>query len=126
MYSESMVELLLPTVWDRTYAWGVQSETFTPPDMPKAKYKSPKEATTYWTYLIDIRIAWEKAALTYPERRSLLLTYGMGWTEEQVGYNQGVSQQAISKRNARAVERLTRWLNDDKTLTLEDTLIGTS
>lgn len=110
-YSETLVEHLMPAIWDRTYAWGMQNPASPDVDMPKAKYKSPKEATTFWTHLIDIRMAWVTAPLTMPERRALLLYYGLGWEQEEIGYNQSVSQRAIGKRLTKGVDTLTEWLN---------------
>lgn len=112
-YSETLVEALIPSIWDRTFAWGLQNDHAPDPDMPKVKYKSPKEATTFWTHLIDIRIAWERCALTMPERRALLLAYGLGMEQSEIAINQVVSQQAISKRLTKGVDKLTDWLNAD-------------
>lgn len=113
MYSEAMVEHLLPSVWDRTYAWGVQNPQVPDPDMPKAKYKSPKEATTFWTHLIDVRVAWERAPITVPERRTLLLHYAFGWSAEEIAFNQQITARAVNKRLAKGVDRMTAWLNAD-------------
>ena len=112
-YSEAMVEQLLPSVWDRTYAWGVQNPTVPDPDMPKAKYKSPKEATTFWTHLIDVRMAWDRAPLTMYERRAILLRYAFGWEQDEIAFNQSVSQSTVSRRITKGVDLLTRWLNAD-------------
>lgn len=118
-YSEAMVESLLASVWDRTFAWGIQNESAPDPDMPKAKYKSPKEATTFWTHLIDVRMAWEHAPLTMYERRALLLYYGFGWEQQEIGFNQSVSKMAISKRLNKGVHTLADWLNADYELEQE-------
>lgn len=112
-YSEAMVESLLPSVFDRTYAWGVQSDSTPDPDMPKAKYKSPKEATTFWCYLIDIRIAWDHAPITFKEKRALFLHYALGWTQEEIGRHELVSQQAANKRLTKGLRTLADWLNAD-------------
>ena len=112
-YTESLVEQLIPAVWDQSFAWGLQNPQAPDADMPKAKYKSPKEATTFWTHLIDIRIAWERCPLTMPERRALLLAYGIGMEQSEIAENQSVSQQSISKRIAKGVDKLTEWLNAD-------------
>ena len=112
-YSERMVEQLLPSVWDRTYAWGVQNPEVPDPDMPKAKYKSPKEATTFWTHLIDVRMAWERAPLTMYERRAILLHFALGWEQDEIAFNQEVSQSTVSRRITKGVDLMTRWLNAD-------------
>lgn len=112
-YSEAMVESLLPSVFDRTYAWGVQNDSAPDPDMPKSKYKSPKEATTYWCHLIDIRIAWANAPIFLPEKRALFLYYALGWTQAEIGVREGVSHVAINKRLAKGTRILADWLNAD-------------
>lgn len=125
-YSEELVESLLPSVWDSTYAWGVQSTTSPDADMPKAKYVDPRQATAFWTHLIDVRRAWEIAPITMPERRVLLLAYGLGWTAEEIAFNQGVSVRAINKRRVKGVDCMAQWLNATDFIDHEDTLIGTS
>lgn len=112
-YSQERVEQLIPSLWDRTYAWGMQSETTPDPDMPRSKYKSPKEATTYWTHLIDIRMAWKHAPLTLQERRAILLYHHLGWSEKGIALHESVSQQAVSKRINKGVRTMTEWLNAD-------------
>lgn len=110
-YSEAVVESLLATVWDRTYAWGIQNDSTPDPDMPKSRYKSPQEATTFWAHLIDVRIAWAAAPLSHAERKALLLHFAFGWEQKEIAFNQRVSQQAISKRLAKGVREMTEWLN---------------
>lgn len=112
-YTEAMVEHLLPSVWDRTYAWGMQNPEAPDPDMPKAKYKAPTEATSFWTHLIDVRMAWERAPLTMYERRAILLRYALDWEQDEIARNQNVSQSTISRRVSKGVDLLTRWLNAD-------------
>lgn len=124
-YTEEMVEHLLPSVWDRTYAWGVQSTTSPEADMPKAKYVDPRQATTFWTHLIDVRQAWERAPILMPERRVLLLAYGFDWTAEEIAFNQGVSVRAVNKRRVKAVDCMTNWLNAADAMEYFETLIGT-
>lgn len=111
MYSESQVEHLLPAVWDRTFAWGIQNPIAPDPDMPKAKYRSPKEATTFWCHLIDIRMAWERAPLTMFQRRALLMHYGLGWEHQEIADYQSVSRSAVTKRLANGVDVMAEWLN---------------
>lgn len=110
-YTEAHIEVLLPSVWDRESAWGVYTPQAPDPDMPKAKYKNPKDATSFWTGLIDIRLAWVHAPLSMPERRALLLHYGFGWDQQEIATHQSVSQQAVSKRLGKGVDTLTEWLN---------------
>ena len=124
-YSEDRIAQLLPSVWDRTYAWGMQNEQAADPDMPKMQYRSPKEATTFWTHLIDVRISWERAPITMFERRALLLHYGLGWTQQEIAEHQGVSRISIQKRLKKGVKTLADWLNADYITEHDDALIGT-
>lgn len=110
-YSVELVEQLIPTVWDRSWAWGMQNESSPDPDMPKAKVTDPKQATTFWCHLIDVRRAWEQAPLTLGERRALLLRYGYGWEHEEIGRHELVSKQAIGKRLSFGLGKLVDFLN---------------
>lgn len=112
-YSPELVEQILPAVWDEDVVWGVQNPHSPDPDMPRSK-GSPKEANTLWAHIGDVRWAWSEAFLPATERRALFLTYVMGWTQEEIGFNQEVSHQAVSKRIKKGLERLTNWLNNDK------------
>lgn len=110
-YTEAQIESLLPSVWDRGYAWGIYNPQAPDPEMPKAKYKNPKDATTFWTGLIDIRRAWEHAALTMPERRAIFLAYGSGWDSQEIADHQSITLRAVNKRIAKGVDTMTNWLN---------------
>lgn len=110
-YTELLVESLIPAVWDQAFAWGIQNEYAPDVDMPRAKRRCPLEATTFWAHIVDIRIAWEHCPLTMFERRALFLAYGLGMEQAEIAANQEVSQQAISKRLAKGVDKLTGWLN---------------
>jgi hypothetical protein len=101
-YTEVQVESLMPSVWDREYAWGVYNPQAPDADMPTAKYKSPKESTTFWCGLIDIRTAWVHAPLTMPERRTLLLHYGFGWEPQEIAHNQSVTSVTCGRPASRA------------------------
>lgn len=81
------------------------------PDKRKS-FSNPKHSNTVWTELIDMQIAWDKASLTEKERAALFLRFEMRWTEEQIGFNQGVSQQTISERIANAVDKIVHRLNN--------------
>lgn len=113
MYSEDLVEQLIPAVFDSTYAWGLQNPIAPDADMPKVKYKSPKEATTFWCHLIDIRCAWEQAALSLKERRALYLYHSIGWTQQEIADYEQVSKKQINKRLSQGIAQLTAVLNDD-------------
>jgi DNA-directed RNA polymerase specialized sigma24 family protein len=111
MYAEHLVESLIPAIWEPSYAWGIPNEYAADADMPKVKYKSPKETTTFWTHIIDIRRAWDICDLTDGERRALLLTYGFGWDQTEIARHEQVSQRAISKRLKAGLECLVGFLN---------------
>ena len=110
-YTEEMVEHLLPSVWDRSYAWGVQNPQAPNQDMPKAKVKDPKNATTFWTHLIDLRMAWSHAPLNQSERRAMLLHFALGWDQGEIAINQHVNQATISRRITKGVRLMVAWLN---------------
>lgn len=110
-YSPELVERLLPAAWDRTWAWGMQNPSAPDPDMPTAKYTSPKEATTFWCHLIDIRRAWEGAPLKPDERRALLLHFGFEWTQQEIGDHEQVSKKTINKRVKAGLRVLSDYLN---------------
>lgn len=82
-------------------------------------FSNPKFANTVWAELVDIQIAWDKAPLTTKERISLYLRYAMRWTEEEIGFNQNVTQQTISERLDRALVKLQGRLNHGIWQTLE-------
>ncbi|XVS66049.1 sigma factor-like helix-turn-helix DNA-binding protein [Actinosynnema sp. CA-299493] len=109
-YTPEQVERLLPTVWGGTWAWGMQNPQAPDPDMPRATSVA-SQSGTYWAHLADIRTAWQRTFLTRELRAALLLTYGWGWTQEEIAEHEHVSQRAISKRIARGLELLTNHLN---------------
>ncbi|ONI83528.1 hypothetical protein ALI22I_34115 [Saccharothrix sp. ALI-22-I] len=111
-YTPEQVERLLPTVWGGTWAWGRQNPQAPDPDMPRATSVA-SQGGTYWAHLADIRMAWRTAwALTREMRVALLLTYGWGWTQEEIAEHEQVSQRAISKRIARGLELLAYAMNE--------------
>lgn len=112
MYDRRTVELLLPAVWDEEFAYGMRDQYAPDPDMPKVK-SNKAHANTLYAMLADIRRAWDRAPVTMPERRALLLRYGMDWEQTDIAFNQGVTKQAINIRIERGVGRITAWLNGD-------------
>lgn len=76
---------------------------------------NPKKGNTALAEMIDVRDAWAKAPLTIDQRRALFLAFGLPprqrWSQEEVGFNQGVSQQAISKRIDKGMEKIIARLN---------------
>ncbi|WP_394615858.1 sigma factor-like helix-turn-helix DNA-binding protein [Lentzea sp. JNUCC 0626] len=110
-YTPELVEQLLPTVWDRTWAWGMANPRAPDPDMPRAS-NVISHGGTYWAHLADIRTAWDTTIMPREERAALLLRHGLGWTQEEIAQVLLVSQRAISKRLSRGLQRLVDHLND--------------
>jgi predicted DNA-binding protein (UPF0251 family) len=110
-YTRESVESLLPAVWDESYAYGMPQRDDAPdPDMPKGSTNKAR-GNNLSAYIADIKSGWEKTPLTLKERRALLLAYGLGWTQKDIAFNQGVSQQAISRRIETAVGKIVARLN---------------
>lgn len=110
-YSRESVESLLPAVWDESYLYGLPQQDNAPdPDMPRGSTNKAR-SNNLAAYIADIKTGWEKTPLTLKERRALILAYGLGWTHQQIAYNQGVSRQAISQRIETAVGKIVARLN---------------
>lgn len=110
-YTRESVETLLPAVWDESYVYGLPQRDDAPdPDMPKGSTNKAR-GNSLSAYIADIKVGWEKTPLTQKERIALLLAYGMGWTHEQIAYNQLVSRQAITARIETAVGKIVARLN---------------
>lgn len=111
-YTTEMVEMLLPTVWDPTYAYGLPERADAPdPDMPRAK-ANPAVSNNLAAYLIDIKTGWEKADLTLKERRAIFLRYALDYTVEECGRHELCSHQAISVRIKGGLNKITDRLNN--------------
>lgn len=111
MYSEELVEQLLPTLWDESFVLGLQNPGAPDPDMPKAKYKDPRSATDFWCHLIDVKRAWDNAgALRFLHQRALFLYYGIGWTQEEIAVHEQVSKKTINKRIQHGIEAMSLYL----------------
>lgn len=109
-YDRATVERLIPTIWDRTYAYGMANPYAPDPDMPKSK-PNVSHGNTLFAHLIDVRTAWDKATLNDDERRAMLLYYAVDLTQEAVAAYEGVSQQTISARLFTGVGQLAAELN---------------
>lgn len=111
-YTEELVEHLLPTLWDQSFVLGIDNPNAPDPDMPKAKYKNPKQSTDFWCHLIDIRRAWDNApALRWDYMRALFMYFGLGWTQDEIAHHEQVSKKTINKRLKYGVEALVLYLN---------------
>jgi DNA-directed RNA polymerase specialized sigma24 family protein len=111
-YNRALVEHLLPAVWDSEAAYGIKAETSPDADMPKSQ-SDPKKGSPLFAHLADMRWAWRTAQLSLGERQTLVLRYGLDWTEKEIGVELGVTQQAISKRAEKAVGKLAAHLNGE-------------
>lgn len=110
-YTRESVETLLPAVWDESYVYGMPKRDDAPdPDMPKGS-TNKAQGNNLSAYIADIKTGWEKTPLTTKERRALVLAYGFGWTQQEIAYNQGVSQQTIQERLYKAVGKIVARLN---------------
>jgi DNA-directed RNA polymerase specialized sigma24 family protein len=112
-YDRSLVERILPAVWDPEAAYGIKQETAPDADMPKVK-ANPKLANTLYAHIADIKQAWKCAELTLIERQSLLLRYGLDYSYEEIGALRGVQKSGAQRATERAVGKVTAWLNGDK------------
>jgi DNA-directed RNA polymerase specialized sigma24 family protein len=112
MYDRPEVELLLPAVWDETYAYGVRNPLAPDPDMPKVE-PDVSHGNTLYAQLADVRAAWRKAEVPQVERQALFLRFGYGLDHEDIGRRLGVTRRAIGFRIERGVGRITAWLNGD-------------
>jgi DNA-directed RNA polymerase specialized sigma24 family protein len=109
-YSRELVEQLLPAVWDSSLAFGMTNPQAPDPDMPRATIDVSHGCTLY-AHLADIRSAWKHASLSLDERRALLLRYGMGWKEREIGAQLGSPQRTVSDWITRGVGRMRDYLN---------------
>jgi hypothetical protein len=112
-YTADLVASLMPAVFDDSFAYGMQAETAPDGDMPRAK-SNPATGNTLAAHIADIRTGWKRAPLAHPQRVVLLLTHGLGWRQEEVAFNQGVSQQAISHRLITSHQLIADTLNGRK------------
>lgn len=109
-YTEELVEALIPAIWDESYCYGMRVENAPDPDMPRGT-TNKATGNTLGAHIADIKRAWERADLNLNERRALLLAYGFDFSQKEIAFNQGVTQQAISKRLASGVKKLLDFLN---------------
>lgn len=110
-YTRESVESLLPAVWDESYCYGLPQKDSAPdPDMPRGS-ANKAHGNNLSAYIADIKTGWEKTPLTLKERRALVLAFAAGWTQKDIAFNQGCSQQAISERIDRAIGKIVARLN---------------
>lgn len=110
-YTEDAVKLLMPAVWDESYAYGIPLRDDAPDkDMPKGPGNKAR-SNSHWAYIADIKTGWEKTPLTHLERRALLMAYGLGWTQTNIANYEGVAQKTISVRLSGATKKIAARLN---------------
>ncbi|MEU8327276.1 sigma factor-like helix-turn-helix DNA-binding protein [Micromonospora sp. NPDC048839] len=112
-YDRPMVEHLLPTAWDSSFAFGLVNPTMPDPDMPKAK-ANPKHGNTLYAHIADIKSTWKRAYIPLEERQALVLRYGMGCLEREIGVILGVPRRTVSDRLVRGVGRIVAHLNGEE------------
>lgn len=115
-YDRLLVEQLLPTVWDRAYAYGMANPTAPDPDMPKATAQK-NQGGTLLAHLADMQSAWRRASLSQPEKRALLFRFGLGWTNREAAAHEGVSATTIQNRVDDGIGQMVRFLKEGKVTT---------
>lgn len=119
-YNRESVQELLPAIWDESYCYGLDRKPNVPdPDMPRTR-ANPAHGNNLAAAIADIRIGWERAELTTEERRALFLAHGVGWTQKQAAFNQGVSQAQISRRVQNGIAKIVAHLNGGEWHETED------
>lgn len=110
-YTEDAVRLLLPAVWDESYAWTLPERDDAPDkDMPKSK-GNKSHGNSHWAYIADVKTGWEKSPLTRLERRALLMAFGLAWTHDDIAEHEGVAQPTVTVRINTAIKKITARLN---------------
>lgn len=110
-YDRTLVEYLLPAVWDESYAYGLpRMDTAPDPDMPRGA-SNPATANNLPAYLADIRTGWKRAPLTLRERRAVFMRYALDWRTVDIAAHEWVSKQTISARLYTAVGKIVARLN---------------
>jgi DNA-directed RNA polymerase specialized sigma24 family protein len=111
-YDRRAVEHLLPAVWSEVAAYGIQRDDLPDPGMPKAK-SNPAHSNTLYAMLADIRQAWKRAPVPFPERQALFTVYALGLTHNEAGRLIDCDRSTVTRRAERGVGRVTAWLNGD-------------
>ncbi|WP_236246440.1 hypothetical protein [Streptomyces sp. CC210A] len=109
-YERTLVEHLLPAVWDIGAAYGIRSPTAPDADMPKGTV-DPRTAGTLFAHLADIRQAWGTCDLSLGERRALFLRYALDWPDELIAARDAITDRAVRYRLERGVGKLAAHLN---------------
>lgn len=110
-YTDDAIRLLLPAVWDESYAYGLPLADDTPDhDMPKSA-ANKSQGNSHWAFIADVKIGWRRAPLTLKERRSTFLRFGPCWTQAEIALHEGIDQSTVKRRIDSAVTKITASLN---------------
>jgi hypothetical protein len=91
-------------------AWKSRIEKAADPDR-RPIFTHPQRGNTVWAELIDVQRGWDGAPLTGKERQTLFLRFAHNWIEEEIAFNQSVSQPAINKRIRAALSKIATHLD---------------
>lgn len=110
-YSEDEVRKYLPTLWNEELRIkGVPNPQAPKEGMPKG-YKNPAHSGGHHAVCADMQRAWSLADMTTKHKQILLMRYGLMWEQSECADYFGNSQQAISKAESAAVEKILDFLN---------------
>lgn len=108
-YGRKEIETLLPYIWHSQ----VLAKTGDTEEGPKPK-TDPALGGDRMAKVADLKVAYEEAiAPGSNEDKVLLLTYGAGWTQEDIADEVGIHANSISRVTKRGVGRLLDYLNGD-------------
>ncbi|MDG4783218.1 hypothetical protein O7614_26515 [Micromonospora sp. WMMD961] len=147
-YDRALVERLLPAIWDKDFAYGMENPEAPQPikgcqihakrdGTPKEDCAccdpsvrkttvNPKLGNTLYAHLADIHAAWRRVPLTFRQRRALFMQYGLDWTHREIARHEAVDRSVITRRIETAVGHLVAELNGDAHEGIDDTAILTS
>lgn len=110
-YTRDQVEDLLYLLWDPEWTYGPGANPTEPDgDMPRGSH-DPSKSGGWMAAHADVSNAWGKARLGYSEARRLGMYFGMGLTQQQIGYRDNASQQAVSKSLESGIEKIVAAIN---------------
>lgn len=110
-YNADAVRLLLPAVWDESYAYSLPEPDNAPEQgMPRAA-ANKSTRNSHWAYIADIKTGWEKTPLTFDERRAIFMRFGLAWTQGDIAFHERVDQSTVSRRINTAISKIVARLN---------------
>lgn len=108
-YDRNLVEHLMPTVFDGTYAYGLRNPMQADPDMPSAA-TAKSASNTLYACIADMRRAWDGAMLCDAEKRALCMKFGLGWTSREIANHEGYSRTRANQRVDEGVGEMLAFL----------------